>query len=151
MRVFSSVFSIKFQNTFSTEQQWTGTLELKKEGVNIGHQLFCLSQELLQKRPKFRFFNFCLKVSVRYHFWGVMFKERLWPRKSNKNITFVEKERKYFFWRNQEVFCKNVTLGSNYSENFASNLVTKWFLHEDLLFHIKLLSFSIRKLKMKQI
>ena len=43
---------------FSTEQQWTGTLELKKEGVNIGHQ-FCLSQELLQKRPKFKFFNFC--------------------------------------------------------------------------------------------
>ena len=41
------------------------------------------------------------------------------------------------------------TLGSNYSENFASNLVTKWFLHEYLLFHINLLTFNIRKLKMK--
>ena len=72
----------------STEQQWTGTLEIKKEGVNIDHQLFCLSQELLQKRPKLRFFNF----------WGVMFKERLWPRKSNKNIALVGRERKFFFF-----------------------------------------------------
>ena len=43
---------------FSTEQQWTGTLEIKKEGVNIDHQLFCLSQELPQKRPKLRFLVF---------------------------------------------------------------------------------------------
>ena len=69
-RAFSSVFSIKFQNTFSTEQQWTGTLELKKEGVNIGHQLFCLNQELLQKRPKFKFFNFCYKFLL-----GILFGE----------------------------------------------------------------------------
>ena len=42
-------------------------------------------------------------------------------------------------------------MGSNYSENFASNLLTKWFLHYDLLFQIKLLSFSVRKFKIKQI
>ena len=42
-------------------------------------------------------------------------------------------------------------MGSNYSENFASNLLTKWFLHYDLLFPIKLLSFSVRKFKIKQI
>ena len=28
-----------------------------------------------------------------------MFKERLWPRKGNKNLAFVGKERKnFFFW-----------------------------------------------------
>ena len=40
------------------------------------------------------FLNFLLQVSFRYHFQGVMFKERFWPRKSNKNIAFVGKERK---------------------------------------------------------
>ena len=73
---------------FSTEQQWTATLELKTEGVNIGHQFFCLSQELLQKIPKFRFFNFCFKFLL-----GIIFG----PRKINKNIAFVGKERKETF------------------------------------------------------
>ena len=55
----------------------TGTLELQKEGVNIGHQLFCLSQELLQKRPKFKFLNFCYKFLLGIIFREVMFKECL--------------------------------------------------------------------------
>ena len=36
-----------------------------------------------------------LKVSFGHHFWGIMCKECLWPRKNNKNIAFVAKER-YF-------------------------------------------------------
>ena len=42
-------------------------------------------------------FNFCF-----------LFKECLWPRKSNKNIAFVAKERKYFFLEKPSV-CKNVS------------------------------------------
>ena len=43
-----------------TEQQQTATWELKKEGGNIDHQLFCLSQELqkVSEKAKFRFFDF---------------------------------------------------------------------------------------------
>ena len=58
----------------STEQQRTGTSELKKESVNIGYQLFCLSQELLQKRPKFRFLNFCCKFLLCIIFGGLCLK-----------------------------------------------------------------------------
>ena len=44
------------------------------EGVNIGHQLFCLSQELLQKRPKLRFFNFCNRLLLGIIFGGLCLK-----------------------------------------------------------------------------
>ena len=78
--------SINFHNTFSTKQQWTGTLELRKEGVNIGHQLFCLSQELLQKRPKFRFCNFCYnyKFLVDIIFGGLCLKNAFDLKKVTK-------------------------------------------------------------------
>ena len=36
----------KILETFSTEQQRIAAAELKKEGGNIGHQLFYLTQEL---------------------------------------------------------------------------------------------------------
>ena len=62
-------------------------LELKKEGVNIGHQLSCWCQELLQKRQSSDFlerkkgasfaFKFLLEVSFRYQFEGFMLKEHL--------------------------------------------------------------------------
>ena len=50
-----------------------------------------------------------------------MFKERLWPRKSNKNIAFVGKERKeIFFWRNQEEFSNNkIKLGKVIQQNIT--------------------------------
>ena len=62
-------FPVCFQRNFRTRflqnnNELTATLELKKEGVNIGHQLFCLSQELLQKRPKFRFFTFKFLLGI---------------------------------------------------------------------------------------
>ena len=105
--LFQCNFNKISEHFLQTTMNWYfGT---KKEGVNIGHQLFFLSQELLQKRPKFRFFKFLLKVSFRHHFQGLMFKERPWPRKSNKNVAFVGKEKKFFFWRNQVVFCKIVS------------------------------------------
>ena len=58
MTRFSCGFLRKFRNMFYIEQ--TATSELKKDGVNIGHQLFCLSQELLQKIQSSDFF-----ISVR--------------------------------------------------------------------------------------
>ena len=52
---------------------------------------------ITSEKTKVQIFKFLLQVSFRYHFREVMFKERLWPRKSNKNIAFVGKERKEFF------------------------------------------------------
>ena len=69
---------------FSTEQQWTATLELKKGGVNIGHQLFCLSKELLQKSPKLRFFNFCYKFLLGIIFGCLSLKEPFDHEKATK-------------------------------------------------------------------
>ena len=48
---------------------------LKKESANIDHQLFCLSQELLE--VKVQILKFLLEDSFRYHFGGFMFKELL--------------------------------------------------------------------------
>ena len=56
------------------------------------------------KKIKVQIFKFLLQVSFRYHFRGVMFKERFWPRKSKKKYSFVGKERKAFFLRTQELF-----------------------------------------------
>ena len=106
--------SRKLQSTLSTEQQWTATLELKKEGVNIGHQLFCLSQELLQKRPKFRFFNFYYKFLLGIIFRGLCLKNAFDQKKSNKNIDFVGKERKD---ERKKVFCRNVSWESYSTKN----------------------------------
>ena len=53
--MFSRGFSGKFQNFFSTEQLRTATSELKKEGLNIGHQL--LESGITSEKAKFRFFR----------------------------------------------------------------------------------------------
>ena len=94
--VFRCIFNKISEHVFyrTTINWYFGT----KKGVNIGHQLFCLGQELLQKRPKFRFFSFCYKFQLGITFGGVAFKECLWPRKNNTNLAFVERERKYSFF-----------------------------------------------------
>ena len=83
-------------------------MELKKEGVNTGHQLSCLSQELFQKRPKFRFLNFCCKFLLGIIFGGLGLKnafDQEKEKKKKKKKVFAGKERKEtFLWRNQEVF-----------------------------------------------
>ena len=81
---------------FSTEQQRTGTLELKKESVNIDHQFF-LSQELLQKRPKFKFFNFCYKFLLDITFVGLCLKNTFDLEKQQK-FSFCWKRKKKFFF-----------------------------------------------------
>ena len=72
-------------------------MELKKEGVNIGHQLFCLSQELLQKRPKFRFLNFCYKFLLGIIFGGLCLKNAFDLEKATKIYLLSEKKENNFF------------------------------------------------------
>ena len=74
-------------------------MELKKEGVNTGHQLSCLSQELFQKRPKFRFLNFCCKFLLGIIFGGLGLKNAFDQEKAKKKKKFLleKKERKLFY------------------------------------------------------
>ena len=51
---------------------------------------------ITSEKTKVQIFWFLLQISF-YHFRGAMFNERLWPRKSNKNIVLVGKEKKFFF------------------------------------------------------
>ena len=77
--MFSRGFSGKFENFFPTEQLQTATSELKKEGVNIGHQW--LESGITSEKAKFRFFKnkkgvsfgfkFLLEPPFRYLFWGI--------------------------------------------------------------------------------
>ena len=64
--MFSRGFSGKLENFFSTEQLRTATSELKKEGVNIGHQW--LESGITSEEPKFRFFKKKQGVSFGFKF-----------------------------------------------------------------------------------
>ena len=100
MQVFSSVFSIKFQKTFSTEQQWTGTLELKKWRCKYWSSIVLFEPEITSENTNFDFLIF-VKLLL-----GIISEGYVWLRKSNKNIAFVKKEKKHFFLRNQGVLEK---------------------------------------------
>ena len=106
--VFQCIFNKISEHVFyrTTMNWYFGT---KKGRCKYWSSIVLFESGITSEETKAQIFNFLLKVSVRYHFRGVMFKERLWPRKSNKNLAFVGKERKYIFWRNQELFCKNVS------------------------------------------
>ena len=93
---------------FSTKQQWTATFELKKEGVNI----ILFQSGITSENTKVQIFKFLLQVSFSYLFRGVMFKEHLWPRKSNKNIAFVGKERKEIFFGETKRCSAKILVGS---------------------------------------
>ena len=82
---------------FSTEQQWTATLELKKAVINIGHQLFCLRQKILQKDQSSDFLIFCYKFPWGIIFGGLCLKNAFDQEKAKKYISFVGKERKEIF------------------------------------------------------
>ena len=106
--VFQCIFNKISEHVFyrTTMNWYFGT---KKGRCKYWSSIVLFESGITSEETKVQIFKFLLQVSVRYHFRGVMFKERLWPRKSNKNLAFVGKERKYFFWRNQELFCKNVS------------------------------------------
>ena len=98
--VFQCIFNkISEYIFYRTTMNWYfGT---KKGRCKYWSSIVLFESGITSEETKVQIFKFLLQVSVRYHFQGVMFKERLWPRKSNKILAFV--------WRNQEVFSKNVS------------------------------------------
>ena len=99
-RVFQCIFNkISEYIFYRTTMNWYfGT---KKGRCKYWSSIVLFESGITSEETKVQIFKFLLQVSVRYHFQGVMFKERLWPRKSNKILAFI--------WRNQEVFWKNVS------------------------------------------
>ena len=69
-------------------------LRTKKGRCKYWSSIVLFEPGITSENTKFGFFLFLLEVSFRYHFRRFMFKEHLRPRKSNKNIAFVGKERK---------------------------------------------------------
>ena len=94
--VFQCIFNKISEHVFyrTTMNWYFGT---KKGRCKYWSSIVLFQSGSTSKKIKVQIFKFLLQVSFRYHFREVMFKERLWPRKSNKNIAFVGKERKEFF------------------------------------------------------
>ena len=106
--VFQCIFHKIWENVFyRTTMNWY--FRNKKGRCKYWSLIVLIESGITLEETKVQIFKFFLQVSFRCHFWGVMFKERLWPRKSNRKLALFGKERKYFFSRNQEVFCKNVS------------------------------------------
>ena len=94
--VFQCIFNKISEHVFyrTTMNWYFGT---KKGRCKYWSSIVLFQSGSTSKKIKVQIFKFLLQVSFRYHFREVMFKERLWPRKSNKNIAFAGKERKEFF------------------------------------------------------
>ena len=103
--IFNKISEHVFYRTSSLLNWYFGT---KKWRWKYWSSIVLFESGITSEKTKVQIFKFLLKVSFGHHFWGIMFKEHLWPRKNNKNIAFVAKER-YFIWKNQAVFCKNVS------------------------------------------
>ena len=92
--VFQCIFNkISEQVFYITTVNWyIGT---KKWRCKYWSSIVCLSEELLQKRQKFRSFNFFyIKVSFLHHFWGLCL----------KNAVDQEKQQKYSFcWKRMKI------------------------------------------------
>ena len=101
--VFQCIFNKISEHIFyrTTMNWYFGT---KKGRCKYWSSIVLFQSGSTSKKIKVQIFKFLLQVSFRYHFRGVMFKERFWPRKSKKIYSFVGKERKAFFLRTQELF-----------------------------------------------
>ena len=102
-RVFQCIFNKISEHVFyrTTMNWYFGT---KKGRCKYWSSIVLFQSGSTSKKIKVQIFKFLLQDSFRYHFRGVMFKERFWPRKSKKKYSFVGKERKAFFLRTQELF-----------------------------------------------
>ena len=91
--VFQCIFNKISEHVFykTTMKCYLGT---KKGRCKYWSSVVLFESGITSENTKVQIFKFLLQDSFRYHFRGVMFKERLWSRKSNKNIAFVGKERK---------------------------------------------------------
>ena len=101
--VFQCIFNKISEHVFyrTTMNWYFGT---KKGRCKYWSSIVLFQSGSTSKKIKVQILKFLLQVSFRYHFRGVMFKERFWPRKSKKKYSFVGKERKAFFLRTQELF-----------------------------------------------
>ena len=101
--VFQCIFNKISEHIFyrTTMNWYFGT---KKGRCKYWSSIVLFQSGSTSKKIKVQILKFLLQVSFRYHFRGVMFKERFWPRKSKKKYSFVGKERKAFFLRTQELF-----------------------------------------------
>ena len=96
-RVFQCIFNKISEHVFyrTTMNWYFGT---KKGRCKYWSSIVLFQSGSTSKKIKVQIFKFLLQVSFRYHFRGVMFKERFWPRKSKKNIVLSEKKERLFFW-----------------------------------------------------
>ena len=96
----AGVFQIKLQNTFYN-------FGAKNGRCKYWSSIVLLESGITSEETKIQIFKFLLKVSVRYHFRGVMFKERFWTSKSNKKYSFCRKRKKIiFFWETKRCSAK---------------------------------------------
>ena len=95
--VFQCIFNKISEHVFyrTTMNWYFGT---KKGRCKYWSSIVLFQSGSTSKKIKVQIFKFLLQVSFRYHFRGVMFKERFWPRKSKKNIVLSEKKERLFFW-----------------------------------------------------
>ena len=91
--VFQCIFNKISEHVFykTTMKCYFGT---KKGRCKYWSSVVLFESGITSEKTKVQIFKFLLQDSFRYYFWGVMFKERLWSRKSNKNVAFIGKERK---------------------------------------------------------
>ena len=107
--LFQCIFNKISEHVFyRTTMNWY--FGIKKGRCKYWPSIVLFDSGITLEKTKVQIFSFCYKFLSDIIFGGIMFKEHLGPRKSNKNIAFVGKERKKsFFWRIQVVLCKNVS------------------------------------------
>ena len=96
--VFQCIFKKISEHVFyrTTMNCFFGT---KKGRCKYWSSIVLFEPGIISEKTKVQIFKFLLQVSFRYHFRGVRFKERFWPRKSKKKKKFLleKKERKLFY------------------------------------------------------
>ena len=76
----------------------------KKGRYKYWSSIVLLESGITLENIKVQICKFCYKILLGIYFGEVIFKEHLWPRKSNKNIA-IEKERN-FFWETKKCSAK---------------------------------------------
>ena len=97
--VFQCIFKKISEYVFyGTTMNWFfGT---KKGRCKYWSSIVLFESGIISEKTKVQILKFLLQVSFRYHFRGVRFKERFWPRKSKKKkkkFLLEKKERKLFY------------------------------------------------------
>ena len=98
--VFQCIFKKISEHVFyGTTMNWFfGT---KKGRCKYWSSIVLFESGIISEKTKVQILKFLLQVSFRYHFRGVRFKERFWPRKSKKKkkkkFLLEKKERKLFY------------------------------------------------------